>query len=176
MTRLEMSAAELMPRIRTSSIFRYLSDGECLDLVNKGIVTRYEAKERFITEGEESPTFYVVVGGIVNITVQERTGKEVFICAIGEGDVIGEAAIFMNRPRTANAIAAEPTILLEFTRDRLLGFLRNNPTAGLKILMIVIHSLLNKLRDANQELAFERKAAYKQSEVDDLINSYFGNQ
>ncbi|HOG64119.1 MAG TPA: hypothetical protein PLD82_01630, partial [Spirochaetota bacterium] len=63
MTRLDMSAAELMPRIRTSSIFRYLSDGECLDLVNRGIVTRYEASERFITEGEESPTFYVVVGG-----------------------------------------------------------------------------------------------------------------
>lgn len=176
MTLLKTSAAELMPRVRTSSIFRYLSDGECIDLINRGKTVRYESGERFITEGEESPSFYIVVGGVVNISVQERTGKEVFICAIGEGDVIGEAAIFMNRQRTANAIAAETTILLEFSREKLLGYLRNNPTAGLKILMIVIHSLLNKLRDANQEIAFERKAAYKQSEVDDLIESYFSNQ
>ena len=169
-------ATELMAKIRTSSIFRYLSDGECIDLLGKGTLVRSEAGEKIITEGEISTNFYVIVSGDVNVSVHERTGKDVFICAIGAGDVIGEAAIFMNRPRTANAVTAGTAELLVFPRDKLLGFLRSSPTAGLKILMVIIHSLLNKLRDANQELAFERKAAYKQDEVDDLINSYFANQ
>ena len=37
------------------------------------------------------------------------------------------------------------------------------------MLMIIIYSLLKKLRDANQELAFERKSDIDQNDIDSLV-------
>jgi CRP-like cAMP-binding protein len=176
---LPLETENLLPGIRRFNIFRYLGDEECRELLAGTRLLRYEENESIVQEGEISPLFYAITAGSVNIMVADRSGKEdrrVFICALGDGDVFGEAAIFSNKKRTAGALAGYDCTLLEFQRDTLMEFFRRRPTAGLKILMVVIHSLLNKLRDANQELAFEREASFVQQEVDDLINACFLEQ
>jgi hypothetical protein len=40
--------------------------------------------------------------------------------------------------------------------------------------MVVIYSLLNKLRDANQELAFERRVDVGQADVDSIVSEFTG--
>ena len=104
--------------------------------------------------------------GEVNVTVKETGGEEVFICAIDEGDVFGEAGIFIKARRTASVVSAANTTLLRVHRKDLLGFIRAHPSAGIKILMILIYNLLKKLRDANQEIAFERKSNLNQEDID----------
>jgi hypothetical protein len=37
--------------------------------------------------------------------------------------------------------------------------------------MIIIYGLLRKLRETNQELAYERKADMGQEDIDDLVES-----
>lgn len=53
----------------------------------------------------------------------------------------------------------------------MLRFVKKNPIASNKIFMIMIYSLLQKLKEANRELAYERKSDYNQADIDDLINN-----
>jgi CRP/FNR family cyclic AMP-dependent transcriptional regulator len=38
--------------------------------------------------------------------------------------------------------------------------------------MVIIYGLLRKLREANQELAFERKSDVGQDDIDDLVADF----
>ena len=57
-------------------------------------------------------------------------------------------------------------------REKFFEFIKSFPSAGIKILMIIIHSLLNKLKDVNHELAFEREAHLEQKDIDQIIDSF----
>ena len=81
----------------------------------------------------------------------------------------------MKLKRTADVIAAEDTVLLRIQRPEMMEFIRDYPRAGNKILMLIIYSLLRKLRAANQELAFERRADIHQDDVDALVAQLAGN-
>ena len=100
--------------------------------------------------------------------VQEED-KEVFICAIGAGDLFGEAGIFINMKRTAHVHAAEPTTIARISRKALLGFVHDDPPNGVKLLMLIIYNLLRKLRGANQEIAYERKSDIDQDDIDAIV-------
>lgn len=168
---------ETREKIRNYRFLKYLTDTECNDFLESCSTVKFDAEERIIEEGESSSALYLVLSGAVNVSVGERTGdskKEVFICALGEGDFFGEAAIFMNMKRTAHVSAGNEVLLLKVERDSFIPFIKRHPQAGIKLLMLIIYSLLAKLREANQELAFERKAAINQNDVDDIINAYLG--
>jgi CRP/FNR family cyclic AMP-dependent transcriptional regulator len=42
----------------------------------------------------------------------------------------------------------------------------------MKMLMLIIYSLIKKLRDANQEIAFERKSDISQEDIDTIISDF----
>ena len=104
-----------------------------------------------------------------------REENEVFICSIGTGDVFGEAAMFMKVKRTADVVAASDTVLLRIQRPDMMQFIKDYPLTGNKLLMLIIYSLLRKLREANQELAFERRADIVQDDVDALVAQLAGS-
>ena len=54
----------------------------------------------------------------------------------------------------------------------MLKFINKHQGAGNKILMLIIYSLLRKLRDANQEIAFERKSDVTQEDIDSIIEDF----
>ena len=123
---------------------------------------------------------YIIIDGAVSIIIKQqlddKTIKDVYISTIGEGDIIGEAAIFLNVKRTAHAISMMKLVVLKLERKELIEFINNHPSAGIKILMLIIFSLLNKLKDVNHELAFERKATFDQKDIDGLMNEFTDNK
>ena len=54
-------------------------------------------------------------------------------------------------------------------RKDIIDFLKSNTDAGSKILMLIIYSLLKKLKEANLEIAFERKADIVQTDIDSMV-------
>ncbi len=155
--------------------FKYFSEEAIRDLLSKSEIMSYREGDTIIREGEKSPYFFAVLEGTVNVTVHDGA-KEVFISAIGKGDVFGEAGIFLSVKRTANVASAAQTTLVRIHRDSLLRFIQERPSEGVKFLMIIIYSLLKKLRDANQELAFERKSDVQQDDIDSLVRSIMGER
>ncbi len=166
--------AEYLEELQQLLFFRPLSADEIQDFVGKGEILACEFDDRIVKEGEFDPSFYVVIRGSVNVMVKQKS-EEVFICAIGAGDVFGEASIFSKVKRTAAVIAAEETVLLRIQRPSMMSFIKENPRGGNKVLMLIIFSLLRKLRGTNQELAFERRLDINQDDVDALVDQLTGN-
>ena len=63
------------------------------------------------------------------------------------------------------------SLILRLHRKDLLTFIGKDPAAGIKVLMIIIYGLLKKLRESNQELAYERKNDGEQEDIDALVES-----
>ena len=161
---------EHLRTMRDVILFHYLDESMLEDILRVSEVTEYGPESRIIAEGEEDPHLYVVLSGSVTVSVREQSGKDVYISTIGEGDVFGEAGMFVKSKRTANVFTVTDTVLLKLHRQEFIRFIKNQPAAGIKMLMIIIYSLLRKLREANQELAFERKAHFSQEDVDSFID------
>jgi CRP/FNR family cyclic AMP-dependent transcriptional regulator len=159
-----------LSKLRKILIFRYLNDEALRDILKIANIVKYKTDDRIISEGEMSPYFYAVLEGNVNVSVQKGESKEVFLSLIGEGEVFGEAGIFLKVRRTANVISSDNSTILRVHRKDLLDFIRKQPSSGIKILMIVIYSLLKKLRESNQELAFERKSNLSQDDIDGIVD------
>jgi len=161
---------EHLRKMKDVILFRYLDESMLEEILRISEVVQYEPESKIIAEGDEDPYLYVVLSGSVTVSVREQSGKDVYISTIGEGDVFGEAGMFVKSKRTANVFTVTDTVLLRLHRQEFIRFIKAQPAAGIKMLMIIIYSLLRKLREANQELAFERKTHFNQEDVDSLID------
>ena len=149
-------------------VFRSLSPEELEEILPFIDIIKFEPEEKVLSEGEQSTAFYAVLQGTVVVTVNSNE-NDVYICSIGAGDTFGEAAMFLKVKRTATITSADETIVVKMMRGDMFKYFEKCPKAGNKIMMLLIYSLLKKLREANQEIAFERRSDLDQSDVDNLM-------
>ena len=159
-------------KMRTIDILRFLTDAELDDLLGRAEVLSFAVGETIIRQGDVSEHLFAVVDGAVDVSVREFSREEVFITRLETGDVFGEAAVFVREQRTATVTASRQTTLLRVDRRSLLAFFQKNPHAGNKVLMVVIFSLVEKLKRANRELAFEKQGEVDFDMVDDLVQDF----
>lgn len=168
--------SELVDKTRAILAFRFLSPEETADLLNVSEVLEFEEGEPVIEEGELSPWFYGIIQGTVGVNVKEPEGGQVYVNSLGEGEVFGEAGIFQHVHRTASVVALEQATILRIHRREFAAFLERNAVSGNKVLLVIIFSLLRKLRQVNRELAYERKSDLGQDDVDAMIEGLFGDK
>ncbi len=87
-------------------------------------------------EGRHEGYFFVVESGSVRI---ERGGR--LINTLGPGDFFGSIALVDAGPRTATAIAAEPTRVLSITNEQFRSLLDESPELEGAILRAAEHNL-----------------------------------
>jgi CRP-like cAMP-binding protein len=150
-------------------IFRYLKPDEMKKIIAISRFLHFKKGEKISAKGDLSQSLCAVLQGTVNVAVPEENGGSVFISSIGAGDVFGEAGIFLRVMRTADVVSADASVIQMIGREDMIGFIKSHPEAGIKILMLIIYSLLKKLKEANLELAFERKADINQSDIDTMV-------
>jgi hypothetical protein len=64
---------------------------------------------------------------------------------------------------------------LRIHKSDLLRFIKDYPKSGNKVLMMIILSLLKKLKKANQELAYEKQAEIDFNYADTLIQDFLND-
>ncbi len=169
-----MSENELMkrylPEIKKIKMFHYLSDDDLSKLLSGGEIVIHKMGETIISQGDVSQFFFAVLEGSVDVSVT-NLGEVVHVSTISAGDVFGEAAIFIGEKRTANVTCPEQTVVLRIHKSDLLSFIKEYPHAGVKILMLVINGLLQKLGEANFEIAFEKHTYAELEDIDPMIQS-----
>jgi CRP-like cAMP-binding protein len=104
---------------------------------------RYQAGEKIFLEDDPGDCMFVVIEGKVNIITYGSVLENVSMHGI-----FGEMALIDSAPRSAAAIAAEPTEVAIITRDRFLDLVRENPQFSL----YVMHQLANRIRRMNKSL------------------------
>lgn len=179
MTILKDTSPDTTNKLKKVKILELLSPTELTEIARVIDIVQYDTDEVIVAEGEISSYLFAILDGSVRVTVKqmddEQIERDIYICTIGKGETFGEAAVFMNVERTADVFANDDVLTMRVDRENLIGFIKAHPAAGIKILMVIIYSLLNKLKEANRELAFERKTVLAQNDIDSLINDLIGS-
>jgi CRP-like cAMP-binding protein len=103
---------------------------------------RHYARGQIIfAEGDPGTSLCIVVSGKVNAVASSPDGKELVLNSFGPGDIVGELALLTGEPRSADAVAQEPSRLFLLPRDDFLAFLETHPRVAITLLAIVSRKL-----------------------------------
>jgi CRP-like cAMP-binding protein len=94
----------------------------------------FNAGDVIFKEGDDAKSeAFLVHEGKVEVR-KNLGGEEKLLRVLGKGELLGELALFMNAPRSATAIAAEPVTLLLIPANRLDALVRTNAALALAII------------------------------------------
>jgi len=82
---------------------------------------RFRRGEVLFHEGDPGDALFVVASGAVKVVVPSEEGEEAILATLRRGDFLGELALLDGAPRSASAIALEPTEALALPRDQFLA-------------------------------------------------------
>ena len=143
-----MNRLSTLDLLRRVPLFASLPD-EQLQSLNRHVVVQTCGKgETLFQENQPGRTLYAVLSGAVNIERLTPDGGLVHIAKRGEGEVFGEMALIDGRPRMADAVTAERSVLLVLERDALMRCIRESPEVALGIMAY----LADRLRQAGDRL------------------------
>jgi CRP/FNR family cyclic AMP-dependent transcriptional regulator len=114
---------------------------------------RYARGEVVFLQGDPGTNFCIVETGRVKLGFTSPEGREVLLDLVGPAGVFGEMALLDGEPRSADAVAVEPSELLLLQRDDFVGFLLERPRVMLQLIAMLSRRLR---RDAQlmQDSAF----------------------
>jgi len=108
----------------------------------------YQDGEVIISQGEVGNCMYIVQEGQVEVFV-EKEGQEIRLELLGEGEIIGEMAIFENEDRSATVRATGQARLLTVDKKNFLRRVHEDPSLAYRI----VQSMSHRIREMNQEVA-----------------------
>ncbi|MFC2019807.1 protein kinase [Chloroflexota bacterium] len=123
--------------------------GEDLRDLSKKLSERHFKKGETIFEKEEpGSSLHIIREGNVRIILSMEGRQDITLAYLGAGDFFGEMSLLDDKPRSAAAIAVEPTVTLMLSRGDFLDFLKWFPDAALGMLGV----LAQRMRDLNSRL------------------------
>lgn len=114
---------------------------------------RFRRGEVLFHEGDPGDALFVVASGAVKVVVPSEDGEEAILATMRRGDFLGELALLDGAPRSASAIALEPTEALTLPRDQFLTLVANEPAIR-DALMAALAGELRRLTTHVAELHF----------------------
>lgn len=107
----QLAEPEGLSVLETLPLFAPLGRATLETLAHALVSVRVPAGEAVVREGDVADKFFVIDGGLVEVTQGER-----FLRREGPGDFFGEIGLLRDVPRTATVVAVEDTVL--WTLDR----------------------------------------------------------
>ena len=115
---------------------------------------RFKSGETIFNEGDPSDHCYKIVSGRVEIQLDVpgtmKRGRRQTVATCGPGEVIGEMSAIEKGPRSASAIAVEPTECNSYTADEILHALAGDPNEAIAYIKI----LIRRIRDSNKRISW----------------------
>ena len=108
----------------------------------------FEAGQTVFSQGDASAFTYHILAGSVDIVIVGRDGVEKRIASIGPEEVFGEMGIIDPAPRSATAIAREPTACEAYTAEEIVELMSSDPARA----MALLRSMILRLRASNRKL------------------------
>jgi CRP/FNR family transcriptional regulator, cyclic AMP receptor protein len=108
-------------------LFAGLSQTELAGLAAEFHRRQFQPGETLFFEGDPGQTVYLIESGQARIYVQNEEGQETSVAVYGAGELLGELAVIDEQPRSASAVALQPTVAHVIDRDRFHDWLRRSP-------------------------------------------------
>ena len=104
-------------------------DAVALDRVASGTrIRRFRRGEVVFHLGDPGDALFLISSGAVKITLPSETGDEAILATLQPGEVFGELSLLDGAPRSATAVALEPTETIVLQRDRFRHLMATEPT------------------------------------------------
>lgn len=98
---------------------------------------RLEAGQTLFLRGDPGDALFAIRRGQVRIATDTAGGQRLTLNLLGSGDVFGEVALLDGQPRTAAAIASEPTELFVVLRRDLLALMARQPSVAVQVIELL---------------------------------------
>ena len=131
-------------------IFENLTGSELNAVARLTHERTYKLDEHVFKKLAPSEGMYVIMNGAVEINDPDSGTT---FASLESEDFFGELALLDEEPRSASAVATQPSTLIGFFRTDLLTLMKRSPELGNKILLNLSRVLGERLRQTNQELA-----------------------
>jgi CRP-like cAMP-binding protein len=102
------------------------------------------------------------------VEVRRRFGEEERVLrTLAKGELLGEIALFRNAPRSATAVAAEPTVLLVIPAQRLDHMVRSNGALAVALIRQLANQMLQAEERARQAEERAREAEQRARDAEE---------
>lgn len=136
--------------LRALPFFEGLGDGELRKIARLFTQKLLRASERVFNRGDVGNEAYVVMRGAVDIVLEQGARP---IATIGNGQIFGEMAFLDESPRTAMAMASQPSIVLVIQREAFNDLVQHEPHLGMVVMHNIAVELTHRLRKAQKKQA-----------------------
>lgn len=143
-----MSISSPQKLLNKIPLFNSLSDSDLENLSESIRLQSLKKGQTLFRKGDEGSSLYIIKQGTIKIVLPSRLGDEVIVTMFSEGDFFGEMALFDGKPRSADALAMEPSKIYVLNRNDFLIFLQSNINA----MKSILSQLTNRLRNTDDFL------------------------
>jgi CRP-like cAMP-binding protein len=95
---------------RQGSFMARLAQGSRDDLLARGERRRFAPGDNLVMQGDKASHLFVLVDGLVKVTVVAEGGEPALLAVRASGDLIGELAMISDGRRSATVTAARPVV------------------------------------------------------------------
>jgi CRP/FNR family cyclic AMP-dependent transcriptional regulator len=106
----------VMEAIGRSRLFRGVAESDLAAIVPMLRQRRFRAGETIFHEGDPGDSMHVIASGRAKISIESLEGEEAILVTLGPGEVFGELVLLDGAPRSATAVAVEPTVTYVLTQ------------------------------------------------------------
>ena len=116
-------------------------------------VRRFRRGETIFHVGDPGDALFIVMAGTIKITLPADTGDEAILATLRPGDFFGELALLDGAPRSATAVAIEPTETYILARERFRELISSEPIMR-EALLATLAAEVRRLTHHVEELHF----------------------
>ncbi len=125
-------------------------------LLSLGERRTFRAGTRPIVQGDHSDTVFLVLSGLVKVTVDTPDGREVVLALLGPGDLLGEFEVIEGSTcaRSASNVAVQELDAVVIAGDRFMAAVASRPALALTLMQVLVGRLsaADRRREASASL------------------------
>jgi signal transduction histidine kinase len=140
-----------MVELESNKLFRELLPGELENLRGATRELTFAANQLIFNQGEPGDGIYFIKEGRVQISTTVPTGESKVLSMIEAGDLFGEMAVLDSDPRSATAMADQPTTVYFISRPELIQLLDRMP----RLAAALVREISRRLRTFNDQYVRE---------------------
>ena len=145
------STQEILAQV---DIFAGLPPVHLRRVVEIGVQESYKKNARIFSENDAGDKFYLILSGAVRISRFVGGMGEEALAVLREGAYFGEMSLIDEAPRSAAAIAHEPSQLFVLNRSDLEDLLFVDRDLAYELLWNLVRTLSRRLRATNDKMTF----------------------
>lgn len=107
--------------LKNNALFSELDDQEIALIARETRELRYERGEPIFHQGDACTGFHIVVFGQVKLSFISAGGAEKIVDVVEQGQSLGEAMMFLDKPYVVSAQALSDSLLLHVSKSAILG-------------------------------------------------------